>query len=76
MPRDSRNPRIGISSRRNGMNTLTRFRMEDLQPISTTAYLITSAADESTVEAPAHATHGSTVIARDSTLADPVRCIP
>jgi hypothetical protein len=76
MPRDSRNARIQSTTRGDSIYTLARFGMEDFNPTTATAYLITSTADEPPVEAPAHPADGPTIVTRYGTTTDPVRRIP
>lgn len=76
MPRNSRYTGSTGAARRNRIDALSRFSMEDLQAIPAAADLVAGAADEPPIEAPAYAADGASVVARDCASADPVCCIP
>lgn len=76
MPRNSRYTGSTGGARRNSVDALTRFSMEDLQAVPAAADLVAGAADETPIEAPAYAADGTPVVTRDRASADPVCCIP
>ena len=76
MPGDSRNTSVLSTARRHGVDAFPRFGVEDLQAVTAAPGLIAGTTDEPTVKAPAEVPDIPTVLARDSSTADPVGGVP